>query len=472
MLCDIFAQPAEMFPDKPAVVRGTETITYRNLARAMGSLCWRMRQAGLRPGDTVALQMPNGPEYVAGLWAAWWTGICVVPLDPALKAPEVETYCKRAGASAVLRTDGPIGAPIAALIESIKAPPLPEPFPRNHPALLLLSSGTTGLPKLVVRSPARVQAAAGIFKTALPCEADDRVLGVLPFYHAAGLFNVLLSTIERGATLFVETFAPRQTAATIQNHRITFMSASPFMYRMLAQTRLPDGTDLSSLRIAYSGTSAMNLAILRGFEDRFGVTITQGYGTTETNAVAVTRNRERIDQPSRVGRPYPAVTVTIRNDAGEPVAGGGEGTVCIRSPGAATAYLGDEQGSSTTFRDGEVVTSDVGRLDATGNLCLMGRKRPLLGVAGRKVAPAEVEACLRGHPAVGDVSVYGEPGPDGYDRIKARVVCVAPVAAEELRAFCADRLADYKLPRQIEFVEALAAKGGTWKQPGPGQEDS
>lgn len=457
-------------PRKLAIVQDGRGLTYDQWRRGARALAARLVRAGLGEGRTIALQLPNGPEFATALLGAWQAGAAVLPLDPGITPSERDSYCRRAGAAGVLTADDPL----------IRGPdePTPSPAPATPglapeaTALLLLSSGSTGEPKLVRRTWARVRAAAGVFETALPCTAADRVLGVLPFYHAAGLFNVLLASLHRGATLFVEPFSPRTTAATIQREGITMLAGSPFMYRLLGQTRFASPPDFSSLRIAYAGTSAMSMAILEAFQGRFGVAITQGYGTTETNAVAVTRPGQRVDRPGLVGRPYPGISVSIRDDAGEPLPPGAEGTVWIHSPGAALDYLGDPQATAQTFRDGWVVTGDVGRLHESGDLEILGRRRAMLNVAGRKVAPAEVEACLRGHGAVAEAAVSGAPGPDGYDRIVARVVATGPVTVQELRDFCAARLADFKLPRQIEFVESLA-RGALGKvalkdPPGPG----
>ncbi len=157
-----------------------------------------------------------------------------------------------------------------------------------------------------------------------------------------------------------------------------------------------------------------------------------------------------------MGKPLPEVAVSLRDDAGAPVAAGAEGTIWVRCPGAAGEYLHDPEATAATFRQGWVVTGDLGRMDEAGNLFILGRKRPLVSIAGKKVAPAEVEACLRSHPAVADVVVRGGGDSAGGEYIEARVVRAGEVAAGELRDFCAARLADFKVPRRIEFVSNLS----------------
>lgn len=457
MLSSLLEQQAAKFPAKSAIIDQSKVVTYAELFRAAGILRCRLKGAGVRSNGVVAIQIPNSAEYVAALFAVWRLGATALPLDPALKAVEVASYCARAGAETVLRLDNDSVPPIGVLLESADSREYPQPPAGNDwVALMLLSSGTTGLPKFVPRTATCVHAAACLLRTGVECSADDRVLGVLPLYHSAGLFHVLLSTIERGATLYIEPFLPRQTALTIESKRITMMFASPFMYRLLSETEFATPPDFSSLRIAYTGTSALSMAVIQHFEERFGIPLTQGYGTSETHAIAVTRAGQRLSQPNLVGIPYPSITVMICDDAGNPVTPGVAGTVRVRSSAAAAEYFDDPDASATMFRDGFVITGDLGCMDESGNLFILGRKRPLLSVAGKKVAPAEIEACLRSHPDVAEAVADGVPGPDGYHRIKARVVRTGDVTAHDLRVFCAERLADFKVPRQIEFVSNLS----------------
>jgi long-chain acyl-CoA synthetase len=455
-LYDLLMTATGSRPEKPAIVEGPRSLTYAQLDRAAGFLGRRFREAGLGPGSVVALQLPSSAEYVAALLAVWRIGGTALPLDPALVPAEVQSYVSRAQAAAVLAPGDPRMPPLEALLESTEAADPAHPFDPDAPALLALSSGTTGLPKFVSRTARQTWAAGGVLPTTWPWAEDDRVLSLLPLFHTAGLFNGLLGTLLRGTTLYLEPLAPRQNLATLRDRRITVLMGMPLAYRLLVEAAPPSAPGLPSLRIAFSSTAPLTRNIVDQFEQRFGVPLCTTYGTTETHSITATRSGQRVDPPNLVGKPLPEVVVSIRDEAGLPAPAGVEGTIWVRCPGAAREYLHDPEATAATFRQGWVVTCDLGRMDELGNVYILGRRRPLVSIAGKKVAPAEVEACLRSHPAVADVVVRGEGDGAGDECVEARVVKAGEVTAGELRDYCAARLADFKIPRRIEFVSNLS----------------
>jgi acyl-coenzyme A synthetase/AMP-(fatty) acid ligase len=228
------------------------------------------------------------------------------------------------------------------------------------------------------------------------------------------------------------------------------------MFRLLAETEFQGEPDFSCIRLAISGGSALSPAVARRFQDKYGVAIGQSYGTTEAGLVSFAPPGEQVERPGWVGRPYPGVTVEIRSPSGDLLGPGVEGEICVRSPASTSGYLGEPAEGTDTFRKDCVGTGDIGCSDEAGRLFLTGRVKPMLDVAGKKVSPTEVEACLRSHPSVADVLVVGTETPDGDERVKAFVVPASGVTALELQEFCATKLAEYKVPRQIAFVEDLS----------------
>ena len=482
MLRELLTRSASSFPARPALVEGDRVLTYRQMLDVVQAVEAYLRDRGVGSGGAVALQVPNSIEFVIALFAVGRLGAAALLLDPTLKAGEVDRHCMRAGATAILCRstggneieDGGLRRysvpPMDVLCEwaaRTTGHPQADRPPRHaqQNVLLFLSSGTMGPPKIVPKTAAQAQAALQIFCATLPYCQEDRVLASLPFFHSFGQFNVLLATLAAGATLHVEPFSPRRTAAAIERDRITVLPATPFMFRLLTETEFQQAPDFSSVRLAISAGSALSAGIARRFEEKFAVPIAQSYGTTETGPVTVALPAERVDEPGWVGRPYSDVRVEIWGPSGNVLEPGREGEIAVRSRANASCYLDGPAASALTFRQGYVLTGDIGCLNEAEHLLVLGRKKPMLNVAGKKVSPSEVEACLRGHPSVAEVLVVGTALPDGDERVKALVVPAGQVTAVELQEFCGSRLADFKVPRQIVFVENLS-RGPMGKPPG------
>jgi long-chain acyl-CoA synthetase len=455
-------------PDRPALVQGRRRLSYGRLLSASTGLADRLRADGLSEGDSAAVQMPNCIESVVALSALSGLGACAMLLDPGYKAEEAAKYCRQGGIRHVLIPEGVAAGGPGARLAWHRVPPaeslpaaaehaLRDPPDETRPAFMLLSSGTTGTPKVVPKTVPQAAAAVRIFLDTLPYREGDRVLAVLPFFHSFGLVNVLLATMAAGATLYVQPFSPRHTANLIASERITVLPGTPFMFRLLGETQFRAVPDLSSVRLAVSAGSALAQAVGRRFEEAFGVGLHQSYGTTEAGPITVARPQERVEQTGWVGRPYEDVAVQVWDAAGTAMSPGQEGEVAVRSAANAAGYLNNPDATAETFRKGWVLTGDIASSDADGNLFVLGRRKPMINVAGKKVAPAEVEARLLSHPAVADAVVTGTRGKGTSETVKALVVATGRVSAVQLQEFCAAGLADFKVPRLIEFVDNLSA---------------
>ena len=482
MLYELLIQSASSFSERPALVEGDRALNYLELLEVVEATKQHLRDGGLGPGETVVIQVPNSIECVAGLFALGGLGATILLLDSSLKAEEVDRYSKQAGATAILcrspgaaeQEEGGLSRYAVPSIDSLRAEArkVRRPSQIDRPLyqggqnlFLLLSSGTMGPPKIVARTAAQTEAALRIFRATLPYSEADRVLAVLPFFHSFGLLNVLLSTLGGGAALHMESFSPRRTATTIERERITVLPATPFMFRILAETDFRLVPDCFSLRLAVSAGSALSSAVAGRFREKFGIAITQSYGTTETGPVALAQPHEQVDEAGWVGTPYVGVTVEIRGPGGNPVRTGSQGEIRVKSAANCSGYLHNPAANAATFQEGFVLTGDLGHRNEAGHLFILGRRKPMLDIAGKKVSPTEVEACLRNHPAVADVLVAGARTPDGNERVKALVVPAGEVTALELQEFCGRTLADFKVPREITFVENLS-HGPMGKAPG------
>ncbi len=472
MIYDLLLRSASRFADGPALVEGGRSLAYAEAVELVGVAERCLIDAAGGPVGTVALQMPSSIEYTLAIFALAKRGVTMLVLDPALKPAETESYCQQARAEMLVGrpgqacTDGTVPRMGAPSVATLLAAPAGAPFPADgrtafggsDPDLFLfLSTGTSGRPKVVRRTEGQVAAAIEAFRAAYNYSEHDRVLVSLPFSYSFGLVNAVVSSLASGASVHISPFAPRRTAAFIERDRITVFPATPFMFRMLVETDFTRTPDFSSLRLAVATGSALAPAVARGFREKFGVSVGQAYGATETGPVAFGLPEESPDAAGCVGRPYAGVTVAVRGSGGQVVPPGEVGEICVKSPACAAGYLVDAKAMAATFVDGYVRTGDVGRLDPSGKLFVLGRQKPMINVGGRKVAPAEVEDCLRRHPAVAEALVAGRRAEGAGERIHAFVVPVAPVTALELQEFCAQSLADFKVPRQVFIVSHLSS---------------
>jgi long-chain acyl-CoA synthetase len=473
MLYELLASAGSSHPRHPAIVQAGLTLTYGDLLAAVDALMFRFSAWGFGRGDRVAVQIPNSVEYVMAVFALGGLGVTIVPFDPALKPQETAGYARRARAGAALCRAGDErgsggddvvthGVPS---VHELKARPpgkdgcLVRPDPAYQPGqdvFLLLSSGTTGPPKIVPRSVEQVGAMLEVFGSTVPYSEDDVVLGVLPFFHSFGLFNVLLASVASGATLHVEPFSPRKTATTVERAGITVLPATPFMFRMLAETEFRRTPCFDTVRLAVSAGSALPRAVALRFRERLGVGIAESYGTTETGPIALARPEEIVEEPGWVGRPYGGVTVEVLGLDGRQVDDGVQGRIAVKSPANTRGYEGDPEANARSFRQGFFVTGDLGYRGEGGDLYVLGREKRMISVAGKKVSPSEVEACLMLHPHVAEVVVVAAVAPGGDERVKALIVPAGDVRPVELQEFCAARLADFKVPREVVFVDNLS----------------
>ncbi len=447
---------AARFPQRPAVAEPARAVTFTELLGRVDDFARRLVGHECRAGDTIGIQFPNSIACAVAVFAASKVSATILMLDPALKVDECSRACAQAGDCLLLQPDS---APVAGE-DLICVTPLQRGVSAHPPAVsseddsvLLLSSGTSGLPKIVCRTAGP---ALRIFRDTLPFHEDgDRVLASLPFFHSFGFSYVLGAALAGGATLHIAPFTPRETAALIERERLTIVPASPLAFRLLAQTRFQRSPDFSSVRLAVSAGSALPPAILAECREKFGIKIAQSYGTTESGPIALGRAAEYHDQAGWVGRPYEGVTIEILAPDGRRLGPDDEGEIAVLSPANGTGYLHVPESSASIFRQGRVVTGDLGSVNSAGHLFVAGRRKFMLNIAGKKVSPAEVEECLLQHPAIADALVGGTAATDGDDRIKATVVTKGAVTALEIQEFCSSRLADFKVPRHIEFVQTI-----------------
>jgi fatty-acyl-CoA synthase len=328
---------------------------------------------------------------------------------------------------------------------------------------VVLTSGTTGRPKGAVRSGGGNPLDAAAILTAVPLAGSDTSIVAAPLFHGLGHFLASLGLALGGRVVLRPAFDPDATLADVAAHRATVLVAVPAMLQRLLA--LPDRAverhDLSSLRIVICGGAALSGGLASRFMDRFGDVLYNVYGSTEVALATIATPRDLRRAPGTAGRPVPGVTVRILDDAGRPVAGGATGRVFVGSSLRFDGYTG---GGGKEVRDGLVSTGDLGRTDRWGRLFVEGREDDMIVSGGENVFPAEVEDVLAAHPAVAEAAVVGVPDEAFGQRLRAYVVlhAGARAGADELRTHVHDRLARFKTPRDVIFLDRLP-RGATGK---------
>jgi len=478
------AEAKEMYPDRAAVRLDDLVLTYDELDERSARVAGLLAARGVAPGDRVGLMLPNVPQFPVLYYGVLRAGAVVVPMNPLLKAREVEYYLGDSGARLVFAWHA-VAAEAAKGAEAAGAgfvPVDPEGLDRllgehapvtavtsradDDTAVILYTSGTTGKPKGAELTHANLARNAAVSATTLfHLEPDDVVMGCLPLFHSFGQTCGLNAAVSSGACLtLLPRFDPARALEVVQRDKVTVFEGVPTMYVALLNHPRRDDCDVSSLRVCVSGGAALPVEVLRGFEGTFGCIILEGYGLSETSPVASFNHPDRPRRPGSVGTPIEGVELRLVDPAGADVPAGEVGEVAIRGHNVMKGYWLRPEATAEAIPDGWLRTGDLGRQDEDGYLFIVDRKKDLIIRGGFNVYPRELEEVLYEHPAVAEAAVVGVPHPTLGEEVGAAVVLKPGAAAtpEELRAFCKERVAAYKYPRHV-WLEAALPKTATGK---------
>lgn len=461
-VADLVAAAADSRPDHPAIVDPDgATTTWSELERRVATVAGGLRAWGVATGDRVALMLPNGADFAAGLWGALRAGGTVVPVNPAYTAPERDHILTDSGARLLLASAAAQPLPegvVSMTVGDLHGDPVDGGGMTSDCAVICYTSGTTGRPKGARLSHgnllANLDALADL--PLLSMRPDDVLLGLLPFFHVFGLNVVLNAAARHGSTVVaVDRFSPRGTAATIADRRITVAYGAPPVFAALAAV----GGDVTmpALRAAVSGADALPVQTWQRFADQYGIEILEGYGLTETAPVLASNAGAPAARPGTVGVAVPGVELRLVDPTGATVADGAVGEIQARGPNVFSGYHGRPEETADVLRDGWFSTGDLGSYDADGYLTIAGRLKEMVIVSGFNVYPREVEDALLSHPDVTEAAVLGMPDARTGERVRATVALRpgAAVTADGLLDHCRERLARYKLPTQLRIVDAL-----------------
>jgi long-chain acyl-CoA synthetase len=471
--------------DAVALVDRGRPTTYADLRRQVATLRAGFGRLGLEPGDRVALVVANNWYFVVSYLAALGVGAVAVPLNPASAAAELERQL--ATARARLAVVGPSGRDAfshvdraAAGVERVLVPertslagaePLQDYFDAepagvvdrsaDDVAALLFTAGTAGASKAAVLTHGNLLANLDqvMRHPGLAARADDVALGVLPLFHIFGLNVVLGLALRAGGTVaLVERFDPQSCAQTVREHGVTIVAGAPPMFEAWSTARgVPDDT-FRGVRLAVSGGAALPASVAEAFEARFGIPIWEGYGLTEAAPIVSTSLVGGEPRKGSIGVPVPGVEVRLVDAEGEDALHGDPGEIWVRGPNVFPGYWEDEDATGAALTaDGWLRTGDIAVVDDDGYLYIVDRAKDLIIVSGFNVFPAEVEEALLEHPEVAAAAVVGVEHPHTGETVTAFVVPEPGrhLEEDEVIEFTAERLARYKCPTKVTFVESL-----------------
>jgi fatty-acyl-CoA synthase len=480
------AEKARRRPDKPAIIFGERTITYRELWDRVTRLAGGLTGAGVCPGDRIACLTTNHPAFLETYFASSLIGAIFVPLNFRLARPEIRFQLEDADPSVLIlgaiQEDCPFsflqdlqagslkifrietgeergGPSYEGLLGGGPVPDQDGPgrtFSPEDPQLIMYTSGTTGTPKgalLPFRKTLYNSLNAQCF---FGLNEDDIVLIPVPLFHSLGLNILSVPVLFQGGTVvLLERFEPAATLDVIGRHRVTFFGAVPTIYKRLLDHGL-EGGDLSSLRFGFTAGAPIPVSLIEAYHQR-GILLKQGFGQTESSILCCLDAEDAIRKAGSVGRPVVHAQVKVVNERLEEVAPGETGEIVARGPIVMLGYWRRAEETEKAFQGPWLRTQDLAVRDDEGFITLVGRTGDMYISGGENVYPEEIERIYPSHPDVEEIAVIGVPDPDLGEVGLAFVVLRegSTLDEEALRAHARGRLSRYKIPRRFVQVRSL-----------------
>jgi len=451
--------------DRPALIFEGKTTTWGQLFDRVKRAANHLLAWGVRPEDSVAIMLPNRPEFIEADAAARRIGANTAYVNPRAPAAEARALIARTRAKVLVthRDDVQVNARTLFVPKyyegALAAAPASDPRPDRGPEgkVVIFTSGTTGRPKGAVRSlddGASPSALAGFLRT-IPFRADDVHMVVCPLYHSSGSGFAAIALALGNPLVIVERFSPEAFCRHVQDHQVTTTTVVPTMLHQLTDWSGARDYDLSSLRVVVCTGAPLREEVRAATRALLGDVVYDLYGSTEMGWVSVADPDDQVRKPGTVGKPVPGVEVAIVDADGRRLPNGQQGEVWAHSKLGMRGYLDDPQLDRQRMRDGWISVRDVGYLDDDGHLHVVDRADDMIISGGVNVYPAETEVGLGSHPQVADCAVVGVPDPKWGQRIVAAVVPRGDVSADELITWCKDHASYAAVPKEVRFMESL-----------------
>jgi len=478
----LLCETTRRYPENPAVIYDGKHISYQDLDRFVEALAQHLQKLGVRKGDKVAIMLANCPEFIISYFAALRLGAVAVTLNVMSTSYELQHLIENCDAKVFITAENlgkrfetiretlPLcqhmitttglnaGSPFDEIINSglvtVDAPELQG----NDPAVMIYTAGLTGKPLGAVLTYNNLATQADLLRTVFNGTKDDRSLAVIPLFHSFGAaVNMLCPIRLGGAVVVMDRFTVEGIFKTIQNEKVTYLTAVPRLFMgMLFSDKLKD-YNLSSMRFGITGGSAMPAELFAEFEKHLCMRVLEGYGLTETSPCCIFTMPGNVQKYGSIGTVLPGVEAKVQNDAGSVVPAGVTGELVVRGNVVMQGYYKDEAATAEVIRDGWLHTGDLAYMDEEGYVFLVGVKKRMIITSGFNVYPKELELILEMHPAVVASKVIGEKDVMRGEIVKALIVKKPgdPTDEKEIIQHCRSYLSAYKVPREVLFVATL-----------------
>ena len=484
-------------PEKTAYHFMGKDTSYAEFDASVSKFASALQDLGIEKGDHVVFLLGNSPHFLISLYASMRIGVVAIPVNPIYTPDEISYIIHNSDAKAVIALDQllplveqasgafpsvtsyiicetdpatpeklaalPTGLKekvysFAQLLGSAKSDVKPVTLDENETAIILYTSGTTGSPKGAMLTHKNIYSNARDVGDYLGFSGDDRIVAALPVFHVFALTVVVNAPLLKGATiLLVPRFSPGDVFDIVKDKKATIFAGVPTMYNFMNQ--FPGGTPehFESVRVSVSGGSAMPVALLHSFEEKFKVRVSEGYGLSEASPVTCFNPLDRERIAGSIGMSVVNIENKVVNERGEEVGIDEVGELIVRGPNVMKGYYKMPEETAAALQDGWLYTGDMARRDKDDYFYIVDRKKDLVIVGGYNVYPREVEEVLFEHRDIIEAAVIGVPDADFGEAVHAFIVLKdgAEEDVASLERYCASRLAKYKVPKKFDFLDEL-----------------
>jgi len=467
---------SRFYSERAALSKDGDHLTSRELNARVGAITAALSGDGFAPGDRLALLLPNGPEYIELVYACAWLGLIAVPLNTRLSAAEIDHILANANPRGLVRHSSLPAPSVQLQWQRVLDKEDLDGRSNLHPRIcydpeavlaLIYTSGTTGQPKGVTVTHANVLANIHDFNYWMRYKEGAVYLHAAPIFHIADFPAMFAAPAFGACQVTIPKFSAQAFCETVERERVTHTVLVPTMLNLLTQAPETKPYDLSSLEVvAYGGSPMAPELVHRTRKFLPNVKLFQCYGLSETGFLTGLEDQEHVEtRLLSCGRPCPGIDLRVEDENGKEVEVGQHGELVARGANVMRGYWNDPGDTTSAFRNGMFRTGDIGYQDSDGYFYILDRLKDMIVTGGENVYSGEVEAVIYKHPAVREAAVLGIPDAQWGELVTAYVVLKPGevLTSDELIKYCRGFLANYKIPRRIEFSEVELPKSGSGK---------